>query len=120
MPKHLAAFAMVALAALVQPAFAHAHLQSSTPAADATVAPFATIVLHFSERIEIAFTGLALATAAGAAVATGPAALNASDPSAITVPVTGPLPAGKYEISWHALAVDGHKTSGSFDFTVAP
>jgi len=34
------------------------------------------------------------------------------------VPVTGTLADGSYTVDWHALSGDGHKTHGSYTFTV--
>ena len=47
-------------ALLATPAFAHAHLQKSTPAANSKVASPQHIVLHFSEALEPAFSGALL------------------------------------------------------------
>jgi hypothetical protein len=34
------------------------------------------------------------------------------------VPLTGALARGLYTVAWHALANDGHKTHGTYSFTV--
>jgi methionine-rich copper-binding protein CopC len=34
------------------------------------------------------------------------------------VPITGILAAGTYQVSWHALSNDGHKTKGTYSFVV--
>jgi methionine-rich copper-binding protein CopC len=108
------------LAATSLPAFGHAHLVSSVPAPDSTVAPgLDALHLHFSERVEPKFTGLVLEDSAGRVIPTGATASDA-DPATITVPVSARLSAGRYQVAWHALAVDGHKTSGSFGFIVTP
>jgi copper resistance protein C len=36
------------------------------------------------------------------------------------VPLAGPLPPGPYKVAWHAVADDGHKTGGTFGFTLEP
>jgi methionine-rich copper-binding protein CopC len=41
-----------------------------------------------------------------------------SDGKELTVPLTAPLTAGTYAVAWHALAADGHKSTGTYDFTV--
>jgi methionine-rich copper-binding protein CopC len=35
-------------------------------------------------------------------------------------PVTSTLAPGVYTVTWHALAKDGHKTNGTYSFTVQP
>jgi methionine-rich copper-binding protein CopC len=113
------ALAFAAIAALVAtPAFAHAHLLKATPAAGSTVttAPSA-LVLDFSEGVQLAFTGVAVTGPDKAAVTTGAATVD-SDAKALTVPLTAPLAAGTYTVAWHALAADGHKSTGTFEFTV--
>jgi methionine-rich copper-binding protein CopC len=34
------------------------------------------------------------------------------------VPLTGPLAAGAYRVSWHMKTEDRHETDGDFGFTV--
>jgi methionine-rich copper-binding protein CopC len=105
---------------LAGPAFAHAHLTASTPAANATVtATPAALQLTFSEGLELRFTGIKVTGPGGAAVATGDATLG-PDGATLVVPVTGPLAPGAYTVDWHALSTDGHTTKGSYAFTVAP
>jgi methionine-rich copper-binding protein CopC len=38
----------------------------------------------------------------------------------LSVPVIGTLQPGIYTVEWHALSTDGHKTTGSYSFTVKP
>lgn len=106
---------------LASPAFAHAHLKSAVPAADSTVtvAP-TTIELDFSEGVNLAFTGVKVTATDGMAVATGPGASGPGGDSTLVVPVLKPLAAGRYTVDWHALATDGHKTSGHYTFTIKP
>lgn len=117
-PRILALAAALTLAA--GPALAHAHLTSSVPAAGATVAAPSELDLSFSEGVNPKFTGLTLTGPAGAAAPTGAAKLGPGGDTALVVPVTGPLAAGAYKVRWHALATDGHKTDGSYTFTVKP
>ncbi|WP_237479925.1 copper homeostasis periplasmic binding protein CopC [Lichenibacterium dinghuense] len=102
------------------PAFAHAHLKASTPASGASVARPGEIDLAFTEGVNPKFTGLSLSGPGGAPVSTGPARPGAGGDATLVVPVAGPLAPGTYKVDWHALATDGHKTEGSFSFTVAP
>jgi copper resistance protein C len=103
------------------PAFAHAHLKSSTPAANATVATApGELDLTFSEGVNPKFTGVKVTGPGKAAVATGAATLGTGGDTTLVVPVSAPLTAGTYKVDWHALATDGHKTTGSYSFTIKP
>lgn len=111
----------VGLFALTGEASAHAHLKSATPAAGSTVATAPTeLDLKFSEGLNLRFTGVKVTGPAKTAVATGEAALGAGDDTILVVPLSGPLAPGAYAVAWHALATDGHKTSGTYTFTVKP
>ena len=101
-------------------ASAHAHLTSSAPADKATVqvSP-AAVELHFSEELNLRFSGATIAAAGDKQVPTGDAKLS-DDGKTLTVPVSGSLDAGGYVVEWHVLSTDGHKTKGSYGFTVKP
>ncbi|MCW6506580.1 copper homeostasis periplasmic binding protein CopC [Lichenifustis flavocetrariae] len=113
--------ASAGLVAASAPAFAHAHLKSSTPAADSIVATAPTeLDLTFSEGVNLKFTGVKVTGPAKTAVATGNAALGASSDTTLVVPLSDILAAGSYTVAWHALSTDGHKTSGTYTFTIKP
>ena len=102
----------------IGPAFAHAKLESSVPANAAIVATAPTAIsLKFSEGLELKFSGVSLTGPAGA-VTPGAAMLDPGDNTLLVIPLTAPLPAGTYTVDWHALSIDGHKTKGSYAFTV--
>jgi methionine-rich copper-binding protein CopC len=107
--------------AVTTPAFAHAHLASAEPASGATVtvAP-AELDLTFSEGVNLKFTGIKLAGPGKAATALGKPSLMEGDDTMLMVPVTGTLVPGTYTVTWHALSTDGHKTTGSYSFTLKP
>lgn len=107
-----AAFALMAGAA-----FAHAHLKTELPAAKSTVAAPETLVLHFSEDLSLTFSGIKVTGPAKAEVALGAGTLSDGE-TTLTVPVKGTLKPGTYTVDWHALSKDGHKTRGSYSFTV--
>jgi methionine-rich copper-binding protein CopC len=101
--------------------FAHAHLASATPAMDSIVATSpAELDLKFSEAINLKFSGVKVAGPDKAIVATGAASIAGGDESTLVVPVSAPLAAGVYMVDWHVLSKDGHKTHGSYTFTVKP
>ena len=56
---------LAATPAVMMPAWAHAKLTSSDPAADASVKPPKLIKLTFAENLEPAFSGAELTDAAG-------------------------------------------------------
>jgi methionine-rich copper-binding protein CopC len=102
---------------LASPAFAHARLVSATPAVNGMAMPPPTeLRFKFSEGIEIKFTKVKVTGPSKKAVETGPAQLDPSDKTLLIVPLTAPLPDGKYIIDWQAVGADGHKTTGSYSF----
>jgi len=112
--------AVLAFVALDGQAFAHAHLKSATPAVDGTVATAPTeLDLNFSEDLNLKFSGVKVTGPDKSAVATGNAMLMNNN-TTLMVPLTGTLKAGAYKVDWHALSADGHKTHGSYKFTVKP
>jgi methionine-rich copper-binding protein CopC len=114
--KYPAALAVMALFA-ASPAFAHAGLVESTPAKGATVAAPKSIKLTFSEKIAPAFSGLQLSMGDGMNVKA--VTKVSADGMTLTATPTSPFMAGKWTLSWHAVSADdGHRTEGSFDFTV--
>ena len=105
----------------VSMASAHAHLKTAMPAADSTVATAPSeLRLGFTEGVNLKFTGVSVKGPAGTPVSTGAASLTPGDDKVLVVPVSGPLAPGTYKVDWHALATDGHKTDGSYGFTVKP
>jgi len=115
----LSGVAALALVGLASPAFAHAHLKAATPAAGGSVASAPSeLDLDFSEDLNLKFSGVTVKGPDGA-VETGAASL-AKDNTRLVVPLKAPLAAGAYTVDWHALSADGHKTKGSYSFTVKP
>jgi hypothetical protein len=112
-------FPLAAAAALLAtPAFAHAHLMQATPADNSVLTAAPTVVmLDFSEAVQLKFTGITLTGPGGTTIATGAASVSGGD-RMLTVPLTGALQPGLYTVAWHALANDGHKTHGTYSFTV--
>jgi hypothetical protein len=112
------ALALAMTTGLTGAALAHAHLSSAEPAINGSVstAP-GELDLHFSEAVDLSFTGATLADQDQKPVATGAGKL-AADKMTLVVPVSAPLKSGMYTVRWHALASDGHKTNGTYTFTV--
>ncbi|MFY1039952.1 copper homeostasis periplasmic binding protein CopC [Pantoea agglomerans] len=124
MHKKLISRMVIALAAAGLMTFsslaaAHAHLQSSIPAAKAQVMTSTdALTLNFSEDIEAAFSGVTLLDSAQKPVATAKARVESGQKNRLIVGLSQPLRAGSYQVNWHVLSVDGHKTAGSYRFSV--
>ncbi|MBV9331322.1 MAG: copper homeostasis periplasmic binding protein CopC [Alphaproteobacteria bacterium] len=98
------------------PCLAHAMLQHAFPAAGQTVKSVARVSLSFSEELEPDFSGIAVTDAQGHDETAGPAKASGT-----SMEVTlKPLARGRYNVSWHAVSVDTHRTEGAFRFTVVP
>ncbi|MCU1725446.1 copper homeostasis periplasmic binding protein CopC [Pseudomonas sp. 7P_10.2_Bac1] len=116
--KILNTTALVALMASAGAAFAHAHLQQATPAADSSASDVKELRLQFSEGVEQAFTKVAL-THDGAPVALSSVKTEPADKKVLVVTPEQPLVAGQYEVKWNAVSVDTHKTEGTYSFKVS-
>jgi methionine-rich copper-binding protein CopC len=97
------------------PAWAHAQLKSSDPAANASVKSPSLIRLVFSETLEPAFSSAALTDVAGKIVPVSRSVGGAT----ITLMPLGLRP-GAYKVTWHGVGHDTHRVSGSFSFKVIP
>ena len=118
--KVLRAASLLALPAAlffgISGANAHADLEHSTPAANASIGSPEKIELHFSEAVEPRLSGIKLVKG-GTEVATH--AMPASDTKALVAMPSAPLAPGVYTVSWTAMTpADGHKMTGTFTFTV--
>ncbi|CAG9421181.1 copper homeostasis periplasmic binding protein CopC [Providencia sp. PROV188] len=117
--RKLSAVAVLFLGMSFQQAFAHAHLKDQLPAEGAALeqAPEA-ITLNFSEGIEVNFTKVNVTDENKQIIKTGKAALDPSNNTKVIIPVESKLAAGKYDVQWSVVSVDGHKTKGNYSFTV--
>ncbi|SDU90598.1 copper homeostasis periplasmic binding protein CopC [Pseudomonas mucidolens] len=98
-------------------AFAHAHLESSMPAADSTVSAPSDLRLTFSEGVEATFTKVSLSKD-GTELAVKGLETPDTDKKTLVVTPAAPLAAGTYKVEWHAVSVDTHKSAGSYSFKV--
>jgi hypothetical protein len=117
MKKALLFAAVCCSVALAANADAHAHPKSMAPAADATVAAPAEVSMTFTEALEDAFSSLTVVDAAGHAVANGKAEVDSATHTVMHLALPALAP-GVYTVKWVAVARDGHRTSGSYSFTV--
>jgi methionine-rich copper-binding protein CopC len=101
------------------PAWAHAHLVSSNPAANATVgsAP-KTITLTFSAKVAPAFSKFELVMPEHGGMKVPVKTAVSKDGKSIVGTVSAPLAKGAYKIAWSAASADGHKMTGEVPFTV--
>ncbi|HBU6129563.1 MULTISPECIES: CopC domain-containing protein YobA [Enterobacter] len=97
---------------------AHAHLKQQSPAADSQVAPPQVLTLNFSEGIEPGFSGVVVTDAQKQVIKTGTASRDEKNKAQLTVPLEQTLAPGAYRVDWHVVSVDGHKTKGSYHFSV--
>lgn len=115
--KVLNTAALLALMSSASAAFAHTHLQQSTPAADSTVTSANELRLEFSEGIEASFTKVKLSHD-GADVAVSSIKTEPGNKKVLIVTPAQALPVGKYNVDWKAVSVDTHKSNGQYGFTV--
>jgi len=116
LPRNSLMAVSVAAMLLAGPAFGHAKLLRTLPAADAQLpAAPPSLTLTFNESVRLAVLTL---TADGKTI---PVTVDRSLPPAPQVSVPLPaLAAGKYQVQWSALsAADGHVTKGAFSFVIA-
>lgn len=111
----IALFALGLMLAMPRIALAHAHLLTSTPAANATVpGPAVAIELRYNSRVDGVHSSIVLV---------GPdhqtETLTLDHQSAATnLNAHARLRPGHYILRWQALSTDGHLTRGEIPFTV--
>ncbi|APA87128.1 copper homeostasis periplasmic binding protein CopC [Paraburkholderia sprentiae WSM5005] len=97
--------------------FAHAHLISSVPAANAEAVAPADVIIHFTEPLEPAFSRITLADASGKSATPTASTVDHADARAMRLALPA-LTSGRYAVHWIAVAIDGHRTQGDFAFNV--
>ena len=97
---------------------AHAHLDHAEPKVGSTIKESPKQVkIWFSEAVEPDFSKITVTNSDGKAVGKDDTQVDSSDKTLLIVSVSDLSP-GKYTVEWHVVAVDTHKTHGTFDFTV--
>lgn len=113
----IAALALAALPQHGESAALHLRLTKSEPAKDSVVATAPKeIKLWYSQQPQLRLSRVTLTGPAGE-VTTG---ALVQDSLLLRAPVTGPMPAGAYTVSWLTASSDGHAIRGTFGFTVKP
>ncbi len=101
---------------------AHAELEAAFPPIGGVVpAAPAVVEARFSEEVNPVFTVLTIEDAAGSRVDLSDSAVDLSDPERrrVTVSLRPDVGQGRYTVDWLTRSfVDGHRTEGSFTFTV--
>lgn len=96
---------------------AHAKLVKSDPSANATIAAPRLIHLQFSEALARKFSSFKLTDASGKPVTL--TVVDAADAKALEATPSVTLSPGIYTVAWTAVASDdGHKTTGTYTFTI--
>lgn len=117
------ALSVFAAAAFSGTALAHPRLVSSSPAANATIAKPAQITLTFSETLVAPLSGVDLTMTGMPGMTDHPPMpvrgfATAVEGKTLTAKLPRPLPAGTYELKWHAVAADQHRIEGRYTFKV--
>lgn len=118
--------AAAASLALALPALAHPALVSSSPAAAATASNVRTVTVTFNETflpqmsgLEIVMTGMpGMAGHHPAMKIAGVRVVASADHKSLVASLARPLPAGTYDVNWHAVGTDTHRVTGKVSFTV--
>ena len=116
--RAVCALVFVASTMMTSSVLAHAHLKQQIPAADSVVTAPQALTLNFSEGIEPGFSGVVVTDAQKQIVKTGTATRDEKNKAQLTVPLEKTLASGTYQVDWHVVSVDGHKTKGSYHFSV--
>jgi methionine-rich copper-binding protein CopC len=96
-------------------ASAHAFLDHAEPRVGNKVAsPPNEVTLWFTQKVEAAFSTIAVTNDAGERVDTGKTRVSGNQMSI----ALRPGGSGTYHVTWHVLSVDTHRTDGNFTFQV--
>ena len=102
----------------LQSAWGHAFPQREEPSAGATVAVAPALVrIWFDAALEPAFSSLRVQTARGQPIPHEEGQVDAGNATLLTVRLP-PLASGTYRVLWSVVARDGHRTEGTYTFTV--
>ena len=103
-------FTLLGIAA-ASAAHAHASLERASPVAGSTVSDAPKeVILTFSEKLEPAFSHIAIMDADGAQGNDGKTQVDGNTMH-VRLKSLGP---GTYKVNWRAVSVDTHATQGSF------
>ncbi|SPB18630.1 copper resistance protein CopC [Caballeronia novacaledonica] len=100
-----------------QLALAHALPKVQQPGPGATVSAPHEVSIDFSEALEPTFSKLIVTNAQGTQINTAKSTVDASDKKHMSAALPDLAP-GVYKVQWTAVAADGHRTQGHYNFTV--
>jgi methionine-rich copper-binding protein CopC len=110
---------LASITMVVSPAFAHAELVHSSPAANATVSNgLKTITLTFNERLVPKFSKFELTMPAHSGMKVPVTTTVSRDGKQIVGTLKESLHSGDYKVLWTAAGSDGHRRTGEVDFRV--
>lgn len=99
-------------------ALAHVFPSSERPAAGSTLRQCpAEVSIGFDAPVESLFAKIQVVNEAGQ-VQTGGEPRVSADRKSLSIPLKH-LPPGDYTVKWSVVAQDGHRSEGSFSFTIA-
>ena len=108
--------ALTLLIAKSPAAFAHTHPAMMMPAPDQTVESPDVVMIHYTEAVEPKFSQITVTDMSGHLM-NKEASVVSSDGKMVSVAMPK-LKAGVYTVKWVAVAVDGHRSTGDYKFTV--
>lgn len=112
------AVAGLALVGMPEQADAHAELLSTEPAPGAQLADApSSVVLHFSEAVDVADDTVEVLDASGERLDTGAPEHPAGDRASVSVALPD-LDDGAYVVAWRVVSSDSHPIGGAFTFRV--
>ena len=114
----LAAVAVFVGSLAATAAQAHAKMEAAEPKADSELAASPKeINLHFNEKLEPAFSKIALLDGKNAAITLPKIAIDKKDSKSMSAQLPM-LKAGQYLVRWSTMTHDGHKAKGEYRFKV--
>ena len=120
MPRSIIAFLISGLLLMSWPlsSFAHAHLERSIPDRDSvlSLAP-ETVQLWFSEDVQGEWSKIEVTDENGNRVDKDFISGNDEDHTLLQIDLFD-LESGTYNVNWSTLSHDGHRSKGTFSFTV--
>src|ERR1700742_1496016 len=103
---------------VAQLAHAHAFPTHQAPSAGSTVPTSQKdVAIDFDDGLEPAFSAITVTDAQGKPVTSEKSVVDPSNPKHMTVALNTLTP-GVYTVAWVAVAADGHRTQGHYNFTV--
>jgi copper resistance protein C len=100
-------------------AFAHAFLDHGVPGVGMTVSgPVREIRLYYTQGVVTAFSAVSVTSSTGGTIPASRPVNDPSDQQIVIVRLGRALGPGTYTVSWRALSVDTHTTTGTFHFTI--